>query len=207
MRLNKKTKILIVLAAISLISIIFILVSTRKKTVSITGNVEITSSTPLDKSIGFSVFNPVRLVFNQEIDPSLIEVFSDPSETWVVSQTVGNSVDLNHQLYLRAATKYKLTTTYNGAIVGILNFETAREQNDPRLLQTLQTEMDKDYPLAKLTPYETPDYKVIYAAPLTLEIDIKSQISTQEATLKIKSWVSQHGVNPSTHKYTTVVLQ
>lgn len=186
----------------SLISIAFILISTRKRTITTTGNIVITSSLPADGEIGVSVFNPIELTFNQEVDPLLVEVFSDPSETWSLNQKTNNSFELNHKSYLRVATKYQMTIKYNGDNIGSLSFVTAKEQNDPRLLQTLQSEMDRDYPLAKLTPYETPELSVVYSAPLTLEIDIKGQISTAEAILKIQSWVKQKGTDPSTHKYT-----
>lgn len=195
---------LIILGILSLLSIVFIFMSTRKKTVVTTGNVEISSSIPTNEATGVSVFDPIELMFNQEVDTSLIEVFSEPSETWSASQTQQGSIELNHKSFLRVATKYKLTISYDGKIVDFLTFETAKEQNDPRMLQTLQSEMDRDYPLAKLTPYETPDYKVVYVAPLTLEISIKSLISTQAATLKIQSWVRQNGEDPSTHKYITI---
>lgn len=203
-KIKRKTIILILFAAASLLSIVFIFVSTRKKTVVTTGNIEINSSTPTNESVGVSVFDPIELTFNQEVDTSLIEVFSEPSETWSVNQTQQGSVELNHKSFLRVATKYKLTISYDGKIVDVLTFETAKEQNDPRMLQNLQSEMDRDYPLAKLTPYETPEYKVVYVAPLTLEINIKSLISTQAATLKIQSWVKQNGEDPSTHKYILV---
>lgn len=203
-KINKRYIIFIILTVLSLFSIVFIFLSTRKKTVVTTGNVKVVFSVPTDGANGVSVFNPIELKFNQEVDPSLIEVFSDPSETWTVKQTQQGSFELNHKSYLRVATKYKLTISYDGKVVDTLNFETVKEQNDPRMLQNYQDEMDKDYPLAKLTPYETPDYRVVYTAPLTLEINIKSLISTQAATLKIQSWVRQNGEDPSTHKYIAI---
>lgn len=201
-KLNKKFVFLAILAGLSVLSVFFILTSTQKKKITTTGDVKISSSIPANESSGFSVFDTVSLTFNQDIDPDSIKIFSEPSETWSVHQISQNSVELEHKLYLRVATKYKIVISYDDKNIGTLNFETASEQNDPRLLQSLQSEMDKNYPLAKETPYETSDYRVVYSAPLTLDIYIKSNISTQEATLKIQSWVRQNGIDPSTHKYT-----
>jgi len=191
------------LALLFIASLIFIFmsISTHKKKTVTVENIQIISSVPANESSSFSVFDPIVLTFNQEINPTSINVFSDPYEVWSVYQRSENSVVLNHKSYLSVATKYKLTISYNNKVVGTLNFETAKEQNDPKLLQSLQLEMDRDYPLAKLTPYETPDYKVVYVAPLTLEISIKSQINSQTAIEKVQSWVKQNGIDPSTHKY------
>jgi methionine-rich copper-binding protein CopC len=200
----KKSKLKIILIAIfvilAILSVIFIISSTGKKNIP-TSTPTIKSITPADNSTGFSVFDPVKITFNQTIDPSAIEVASFPSENWSVSQTAQDTVNLNHESYLRVATSYKVTISYNGESIETINFETANSQNDPRQLQSLQSELDKNYPLASLTPYETPDYRVVYSAPLTFEIDIKGNLSEQEAISQVQSWVKSNGVDPSTHKY------
>lgn len=204
MKNPKLKRILIaILAVISVLAILFIYFST-KKTNKPSEPVAIISSVPANDSQNASVFDPIKITFNQTVDPADLSVISVPAEDWTVSSNTQDSVSLNHKVYLRVATNYKLTISYKGSVLGILNFETVKSQNDPRQLQNLQSELNRDYPLASLTPYETADYRVVYSAPLTLEIDLKSSISSEDAISQIKSWVKTNGVDPDTHKYVVV---
>lgn len=164
----------------------------------------ITNSTPTENALGVSVFDPITITFNQPVDSSSVTVTSNPSENWTTSQITPNTVKVGHELYLRVSTTYKLTISQNGNAIETLTFVTAHEQNDPRQLQGLQSDLNKNYPLASLTPYETSDYRVIYSAPLTLEIDLKNSIGTQEAITQVQAWVKSNGVDPGTHKYNVV---
>lgn len=163
--------------------------------------VKIVSSIPLENESSVSVFNPIVITFNQKIDASTIIIISVPSEDWVISQNKINSVTIDHKLFLKVATQYKLDILQDNKNIGSLSFETAHEQNDPRLLQSLQSELDTDYPLASLTPYGTSDFHVVYSAPLTFKISLKSSISSQDAIAQVKSWVESNNIKSDTHKY------
>jgi hypothetical protein len=203
---NSKQKLIIagVAVFIIIIAVVFVSLSRRSRTEPTTTEVSIVSSIPAQGASGVSVFDPIVVTFNQDVDQLTFTATSDPTENWTVSQNTPDSLKIDHKLYLRVATTYKLTVLQHGFPIGEITFETAREQNDPRLLQNLQSELDRDYPLAKLTPYETPDYRVVYSAPLTFEIGLKSSIETQEAISQVQSWVLSHGVDPSTHKFEVV---
>jgi methionine-rich copper-binding protein CopC len=164
----------------------------------------ILNSTPAENASGVSVFDPITITFNQAINSTTLYVSSEPSEEWSVVQSAPNAVNLEHAQYLRVATTYTITILQDGNLIGTLTFETAHEQNDPRQLQTLQSELNKDYPLASLTPYETSDYRIVYSAPLTLEIQLKGSIKAQDAISQVQSWVKSNGIDPSTHKYIVV---
>lgn len=194
----KKIVVIIIVFITIVATLIYVL---QKKSTVTQMPVSIANSTPEQDAIDVSVFNPIIITFNERVDSSTIKVTSDPVENWSISQNTPTTIKVDHQLYLRVSTTYKLTVSQNGNTIGTLIFETANEQNDPRQLQQLQSDLDKNYPLASLTPYETPDYKVVYTAPLTLGISIKSSISPQDAISKIKSWVESNGVDPTTHKY------
>lgn len=203
---NIKRKLKIISGIIIIFFIaLFIYLSQKKVSINTSSPITITGSVPTNGSSKVSVFDPITITFNQKIDPKNIIVTSDPSEDWTISQDVSNSIKINHGLYLRVATTYKLTIVQNNnTVVGTLNFETAQEQNDPRQLQNLQSQLNKSYPLASLTPYETSDYKVVYSAPLTLQINIKSSIEKQEAISEVQAWVKSNGVEPLTHKYIVI---
>ena len=108
---------------------------------------------------------------------------------------------LNHELYLKTATNYTLTLRQKDNNLKVLSFETDHEQNDPRLLQILKSEVEKDYPLAEYTPYENNKYKIIYDSPLTINIMLKTPIDTESAISEAKLWVKSHNIDPLTHKY------
>jgi methionine-rich copper-binding protein CopC len=200
--MNRKWKIIIAIIAF-LIFVVFIFINSPQKN-PIQRSVTITSSVPANNATSVSVFNPVSITFNQPVDPSNITITSTPVETWSLTQESANTVQANHALYFKNATSYKLTVSIQEKIIGTIAFKTEQPQNDPRQLQQLQSDLNKDYPLASFTPYQTPNYRVVYSAPLTLEIDITGSISTQDAILQVKSWVSSNNVDPTTHKYNVV---
>jgi len=200
--IKTKTKVIFVIIVLIIIGIVFILFSSKKTGVS--SSVSITNSIPANDALGVSVFDPVTLTFNQPVNASSFYASSDPSEVWNITQYSPNTIQLNHAQYLRVYTSYKITILYNERLIEILNFQTANEQNDPRELQTIQEEQNKDYPLLSLTPYDTSDYRVVYVGPLTLEIYLKSSINPQDAILQVQSWVQSNKVDPTTHKYNVV---
>lgn len=195
-----KTIIVVLIIIILVVALIFsLLLGSRSQQLTIV------SSTPSENASGVSVFDPIMITFNQPVDPSSITVTSSPSEDWSISGSAQNAIKVDHKLYLRVATMYKLTFLQSGKVIGTLSFETAHEQNDPRQLQGLQNELNTNYPLASLTPYQTSDYRVIYSAPLTFEIDITSSMTTQDAISQVKSWVQSNGIDPNTHKYNAII--
>lgn len=204
---NIKQKLILGVAIIIVIIIavtISVYLSQKKGGGSVPTAMAITESTPTEGASGVNVFDPIIITFNQNVDPLTITATSNPTENWSVSQTSPKTVNIDHKLYLRVATTYTLTILQHGSIVGTLTFETASEQNDPRQLQSLQSELNKNYPLASLTPYETPDFRVVYGAPLTLDISIKSSIGAQSAISQVQAWVKSNGIDPATHKYIVV---
>jgi hypothetical protein len=203
--IRQKIKIagILILIVIALI-VYFIYSSKQKKSITPQEPIAISSSTPANDSTEVSVFDPITITFNQPVDASTIDITSGPAESWTISQMGPNSIEVNHKLYLRVAMSYVLNILQHGASIATLTFETAHEQNDPRELQGLQTDLNQNYPLLSLTPYDTPDYRVVYSGPLTIEIDLKSSIGPQDAIQEVQSWVQSNGVDPSTHKYTVV---
>lgn len=201
---QKRNKIIIFTILIFvIIASFFIYLLLKNQTVS-SVPISITSSVPAENFTKTSVLDPITITFNQPIDSSSLYVSSSPSEEWSVIQNTPNSVSLEHAQYLRVATAYKITILQSGNLIGTLDFETAQEQNDPRQLQGLQLQMNKNYPLASLTPYGTSNFIVVYTAPLTLEIQIRGSISAEDAISQVKSWVESNGIDPSTHKYNVV---
>jgi Bacterial Ig-like domain len=176
--------------------------STPTSSPSVTsGSLTIVNSIPADNASSFDVFSPITLTFDRSVSSLSISVTSDPAEDWTTSQVTPKSVAVNHKLYLRDATSYQLTILQYGKAIGTLTFKTAHNQNDPRQLQTLQSNLNNDYPLAASTPYETPDYVVVYSAPLTLDIQLSGTLTAQDAILQVQTWVKSKGIDPATHKY------
>ncbi|MGA3291656.1 MAG: Ig-like domain-containing protein [Candidatus Microgenomates bacterium] len=199
--IKPKFKIVGIIAVVFIILAITLIYALQKNKTTTSIPIAITDSTPKDGASGVSVFDPITITFNQKVDSSTFTVSSDPSENWTISQTTPSTIKLDHQLYLEVSTTYKLTVLQNDNVVGTITFETENEQNDPRQLQNLQSELNKDYPLASLTPYETSNFRVVYTAPLTLGITLKGSTEAQDAILQVESWVESNGIDPGTHKY------
>lgn len=163
---------------------------------------EIILSTPQNNSVGNSVTSPLSLKFNLPIIVGDIRVNSNPNEDWELTQVDKQTISLNHKKYLQSNTKYFLSFSYKGSPLTSIVFSTAGGQNSPRYFQELESELDRDYPLAIKTPYETSSFRVVYSLPLTLEITLKnSDLSEDEVIAEVKSWVTKNGGDATAHKY------
>lgn len=200
---NIRLKLLFGGVIIILIVFVAIILYLRNKTAP-TVPLTITGSVPAENATAVDVFSPITVTFNQDVNPESLSVSSDPIEAWDVTRISTNSVKLDHKLYLRVATRYRINILNDGNVVGSLSFETAHDQNDPRQLQNLKSQLNEGYPLASYTPYQTPNFRVVYSAPLTLEIDLTTSLSPQDAISQVQLWVRSHGIDPSTHKYNVI---
>jgi hypothetical protein len=194
--LNKK--VLIILSIVTLLFLIFSLFYKPRPPLP-----KLLSSLPTQGSQKVLVTDVIQLKFDEGVDPSLLTANSNPPEDW--SLQTGNdstiAVAKSKQL-LRVETAYSLSILYGGQLVSTLNFKTIPQQGDPRYTQQVIQEMARDYPLAKFIPYDTPLYRVVYSAPMTLEITLKSPtISRAQAISDIKSWVTSIGGDASAHQY------
>ncbi|MFH2085527.1 MAG: Ig-like domain-containing protein [bacterium] len=195
-KLLTNKKFLLSLAALAFITLIFSLFPKKQALPTII------ASNPDSNATQVSVYNPLEITFDQDISPTSFSITSIPSEDWSLSLKSPRVLTLSHTLYLQTNKLYTLNLSYNNQSLTTLTFTTKEERNDPRYLQDVQKDMDRDYPLATKLPYNTPSYRVVYSAPLTLEITLKSQtISSTKAIADIKSWVTQNGGDAAAHKY------
>lgn len=195
---HKKT-ILVLLLGITLIMIV---VSLVYKPIRPLPTIISTSLTTNSTKVNY--FDPVWLKFDQSINPSLISIKSIPEESWSVGLVEGDptSIVLNHARYFHVNTDYSLTIFYDSQQINVLKFRTAPQQNDPRYVQEVNSGMARDYPLATKIPFENNSFKIVYSAPLTLEITSKNpNLKSQELIDEVKSWVTQNGGDASAHKY------
>ncbi len=200
-----KQKLKITLSVLVGVAFIVSLIYLSQKSKPSPTPIEIITSSPVNGSDSADVFSPTIITFNQPVTASDFSVSSTPEELWSIQQKGPNTIEADHLQYLRVATEYTLLISQKGQTIATLNFTTANSQNDPRYLQGLQSDLDKNYPLAQFTPYETALYRVVYSAPLALEIDLKSYTLDQASVIEqIKAWVQSHGVDPATHTYTVV---
>ncbi len=194
----RKKTIFILLA----VTLVVVVVSLFYRPVNPLPNIISTSLTTSSTKVNY--FDPLRLKFDQSINPSLLSIKSVPEESWSVTSAIGDptSIVLDHAQYFRVNTDYSLTIFYDNQQIHVLKFRTAPQQSDPRYVQEVNNEMARDYPLATKVPYENNIFKIVYSAPLTLEITLKnSNITSQKAIEEVKSWVAQNGGNASAHKY------
>ena len=159
-------------------------------------------SIPKSNAINVRLGQSILLDFNQEINADYLEIQSIPEESWEISNQDSDTIILAHKLAFHPSTNYILNIFAEAELVHSLTFTTEKSQGDIRLIQTIEDKMKIDYPLSKKLPYETARFKVVYSAPLTLEITSKNpNLKSQELIDAVKSWVIQNGADASTHKY------
>jgi hypothetical protein len=165
----------------------------------------LTSQNPAEGDTKFSVYDSPTFSFNQTVAAEDFTASSIPEESWQIVQSGPNAVSLSHKLYLQVSQSYELTLTHRSGFTKTIRFTTRAEQNDPRYLQGVQKDMDKNYPLATSFPYETNLLSAIYLSPLTIEITIKSPyLTSTQAISQIKAYISNKGGDASIHKYVVV---
>jgi hypothetical protein len=194
--LNKKY--IIILAVIAIVFLIFSLFYKPKQTLP-----QLLLSSPTEGSTRASLTGPIQLKFDKEIDPTLLTITSSPIEEWNTQSSDNKFVILlKSKQYLHVETKYILNISYNKQPIATLNFKTIAQQGDPRYTQEVLNEMDRDYPIAVKLPYNTDLYRVVYSAPMILEITIKNEnILPEKAFSEIRAWVTSVGGDPDAHKY------
>lgn len=166
---------------------------------------QILTTTPTEGASSASVFLPLSLQFDTPVDPMDFSVESSPTENWTIDTLSPTQLKLEHKEFFRVNTQYTIKLNYQGKELAKLHFKTAAEQNDPRYLQTVEDELNRDYPLRINLPLETADYRVVYSAPLELEITMKTgDMSDNVAIEEVKKWVSQNGGSASAHQYVVV---
>lgn len=195
---NRKfvTFISFVLAILTIVSLVIL---NRKQAAALP---KIVNSDPSFGTTNGDIFKPISLDFNLPVISSDFSITSAPPENWTISQSGSASILLTHQQILHPATLYTLNLTWQNKPLPPLTFTTQLAQGDPRLVQELTEELTRDYPLARFTPYETSNYKVVYSAPMTFEITIKNpNLKSDEVVTEIKAWVTQNGGDVSAHKF------
>jgi hypothetical protein len=193
--LKYKKNILIILGVFTLI---FLLIGNKGEP-----KPKITSLFPADKSDNVDL----RFVPKYQIDiPIILSEFtitSVPNINFQLSQPNEDTLAATHTLAFQPATAYTITLSYQNQVLQTHSFTTIKSQEDPLLIQNMKDELARDYPLAQKLPYTTSQYRVVYSAPMTLEITIKNpNLTSQEAIEEIKTWVIKNGGNVEAHKYT-----
>lgn len=163
------------------------------------------STNPPQDSRAASIYDPITIELDQDINPALLSVSSSPAEDWQVVRKDNLAYSLTHAKYLRVETLYTLDLYYNQQPLYTLSFTTFKQQSDPRYMQEVQAEMTRDYPLSSVFPYDHPHYYALYTAPRAIEIRLKStQITENEALQQVKNIFGQKGVDPATHSFKTL---
>lgn len=163
---------------------------------------ELMRSSPANNQTNVGVLAPVELQFKGDVDPRDLALASTPNVSWEIIPRSDTAVVFTHEKPLQAKTKYSLTLSWRGQPLTTLSFETEATQTDYELIKNTKALLARDYPLAGLIPYDTPLYRVVYSAPLTLQITLKNPTTTKDqATTDIQAWVKSGGQDPATHQY------
>lgn len=149
-----------------------------------------------------STINPIQLEFRDEVINTDFKITSVPEVNWQVNQVYDRVISLSHEKQLTPSKPYLLKIIWKNKEVTTLSYKTEDTQQDYELIKNVKEEIAKNYPLAKLMPYDTLGYSLVYTGPLTLEITLKNpNLKSQEVIDEVKGWVSANGANAEAHKY------
>lgn len=162
----------------------------------------ISSTSPSNNATKIVLNQPVVISFKKPIQVTDFLFTSDPSLSWDLTQTSANTITASHSLDFQPSSTYALNLTWKNRAYSPIIFTTMVSQVDPLFIKQTNDELARDYPLAQKFPYETPGFRIVYSAPLTLEISLKNKnITDEEAFAYARQYVKDNGLDPSTHKY------
>ena len=163
----------------------------------------ITKLAPTNGSIKIPLDQNIKITFASPIDINLLSIESQPEEDWIKSPIDSKNILLTHKYALYPNTLYTLKIFYSKQEIDEILFTTVSTQSDPRLVQTIEDEIKRDYPLAVKTPLERPGFSAVYSKPLTLEITLKEGVEERSEIINaVRDWVKENGLDPESHTYT-----
>lgn len=163
---------------------------------------QLSSFSPQDQSQNNALTVVPTYIFETPISISDITIITSPSFDFALSQTGEDTIVATHKLSFQPSSTYTVTLLWQNQAVLTHTFTTKESQEDPLLIQTMKDELARDYPLAQLLPLETSQYRMVYSAPMTLEITVKNpNITSVEAIDYAKNWVSKNGSSINLHKF------
>ena len=162
----------------------------------------IVSSSPNTNSTNINLNQNITFTFDEPVSALDLSISSEPTFSWQLSQTERNIVTATHALDFQPSTSYTINLTWGKTPLSPLTFTTIKSQTDSLLIQNMKDELARDYPLAQKLPYNTDLYRVVYSAPMVLEITIKNPaITPEKAFSEIRAWVTSVGGDANAHKY------
>lgn len=182
------------------LTVAIILLGIIKLSSSLSQPPEVLSSSPNHLARGIDLNAPVQLELSKSARESDITITSSPKEDFSIN-IENNLVTFGHKLAYYPDTIYTITINYKGASWYTLQFTTQKSQSSPRQVQEISETVKRDYPLAQETPYQTPNFRVVYAGPKILEIELITQIDPDTATQQTKNWVESNGLDADSHEY------
>jgi hypothetical protein len=163
---------------------------------------QISHTTPLDGSKNVPIYTEIIYSFEKEISTQDVSFIFIPDIAVSVTQKSPTIIALTPKRTLQPATTYTIVPTWHEKKLPPLTFTTQATQTDPILIENMKTELERDYPLGQKLPLNRPGFRVVYSAPMTLEITLKNTLATQAEVIdEVKLWVTQNGGDVNTHKY------
>lgn len=130
------------------------------------------------------------------------QVSSIPDQKWELKVIDNQIISAHPSTPLLPNTNYTIKIIWKDKTIHQFVIRTEDTQTDYELLKKLDDELARDYPLARLVPYEESAYRVIYLEPLTLGITIQNpNLTSSEVIEEIKKWVKDNGGDPEKHSY------
>lgn len=163
---------------------------------------KITQTNPLDYATKVSLYDNLKITYDKPLAVSEISYNLFPSTPLSVTADKESHVIVPSRP-LQPSTEYSLQIKWNEQMLKTLVFTTNPSQTDPILIENIKTELERDYPLGQKLPLNKPGFRVVYSAPLTLEITLKNEGAERDGVINaVRDWVKENGQEPDSHTYT-----
>lgn len=157
---------------------------------------------PQDLSKNIDLRTPLTYSIDLTVNIDDLKITSTPSNNMTLSFKDKNTLIAEHKLAFQPSTKYTFEIFWKNKLISTNSLTTTKSQEDPNLIEKMNNELARDYPLAQKLPLKTTNYRVVYSSPLTLEIELlNANTSATDIVNEVKSWVTKNGGDVSIHKF------
>lgn len=141
------------------------------------------------------------LVFDKPVNQKKVRVISTPPDDYTLTKDAPAKLRASHSRSFYQDTNYVVEIYYNNSLVQALSFHTQKSESNPRDLQVIQEEVERDYPVAAKLPLTKSNYQIVYVAPLTLQVELYDESLDQRLIAKeIAAWLQSEGIDPTSHE-------
>ncbi|HUV71423.1 MAG TPA: Ig-like domain-containing protein [Clostridia bacterium] len=165
---------------------------------------QIINTSPADGQTKVSLNEKIILSFDQDISAEGWQIKASPDFAFNL-EVLGNRLEIKPSESLKPESQYRLEikNLLFKELFYSFSFTTApisipKAKGDPDFYEKLESSLQKNYPLLKQTPHQTPNWLLYYSGALKLKVVL--QKDTPQIRKEVLDWIESKGINPNTHE-------